>query len=715
MQPIGALGLALLGLVLAFAIVLTLRARDLPFWPWAWVAQLSAGVGFGAFADSQEALRAAHILATMFPALMLAGSFAFVHRAIPRWLLPVTATAAVFRASYRGGHLWIAPLEIAGYLVAAALLSRSHLVTTSRALPRLLSGGMVAIAAVEVWDLFAELDGGAAAVPWVAWISVGVPVAAIQYVSYLDVADRRARESREKRERAARELDRNIERFKRITENAYDVIIEADLAATILYASPSIERVLGYPPSEVLGHSMLEFVHPDEAEETKQRLGELAPGNPYVQRTGRVRHRDGFWVSLERTARAYQTEDGSNRLVLVARDVTERLEVEERLRNTQKLESLGVLAGGIAHDFSNLLTGIISNAELAAKQLQRGDVEKVHAKLEVLMDAGRRASELTSQLLAYAGKRPFTPRPLHLSDLTHESERLLRTALANQVDLRFDLANDLPAIDADPAQLRQILMNLVTNGVEACGTASGSVVVSTRRIEISEPTVGYLDDALPAGRYVALQVRDNGTGMDDETRGRIFDPFFTTKFAGRGLALAAVLGMVRAHRGNIRVESRQAVGITFTLLFPATDVEMESQPIPLPADEAGEGLILVVDDEDQVRDVAAEAQSEYGYDCLVADGGAEAVQLFEQRGRDVSLVLLDLAMPGMGGVETLQRLRALRPEVPFLIMSGFSEAQVGEQLAEARPEGFVQKPLIPAELAAAARRALGARTLESAP
>ena len=208
--------------------------------------------------------------------------------------------------------------------------------------------------------------------------------------------------------------------------------------------------------------------------------------------------------------------------------------------------------------------------------------------------------------------------------MPRESESLLRTALANQVELRFDLENDLPAIEADPGQLRQILMNLVINGVEACGTASGSVVVSTRPVEILEPTVGYLDDTLPPGRYVALEVRDDGIGMDDETRGKIFDPFFTTKFTGRGLGLAAVLGMIRAHRGSIRVESKRGVGTTFTLLFPASDVEIESLPIPPPADEPGEGLILVVDDEPQVRDVAAEGLSEYGYECLVADGGEEA-------------------------------------------------------------------------------------------
>ena len=714
MQPIGALGLGLLVMALALALVLTLRERSLPFWAWAWVAQLGAGVGFGLFGDVPEAVRAAHLLATFFPALMLAGSFAFVHAAIPPWLLPLAAAAAVFRASFPGGHIWLAPIEIIAYLVSAAVLTRSHLVTTSRVLPRLLSGGMVAIAGVEVWDLFAEFAGGATAVPWFAWLSVGIPVGAVQYVSYVDVADRRARESRDESERSARELDRNIERFKRITENAYDVIIESDLTAKVLYSSPSIERVLGYTPSEVVGRSMLEFLHPDEVEETSRRLTDLAPGNPYVQRTGHVRHRDGHWVSLERTSRAYQTEDGSTRLVIVARDVTERLEVEERLRNTRKLESLGVLAGGIAHDFNNLLTGILGNAELAEKLLERGDVEKVHSKLELLMDVGRRASELTSQLLSYAGKRPFTPRAVHLSDHARESESLLRTALANQVELRFDLENDLPAIEADPGQLRQILMNLVINGVEACGTASGSVVVSTRPVEILEPTVGYLDDTLPPGRYVALEVRDDGIGMDDETRGKIFDPFFTTKFTGRGLGLAAVLGMIRAHRGSIRVESKRGVGTTFTLLFPASDVEIESLPIPPPADEPGEGLILVVDDEPQVRDVAAEGLSEYGYECLVADGGEEAVRLFEGRGRDVSLVLLDLAMPGMGGVETLRRLRALNPEVPCLIMSGFSEAQVEEQLAEARPDGFVQKPLIPAELAATVRRAMGARTLESA-
>src|SRR5581483_9532889 len=337
------------------------------------------------------------------------------------------------------------------------------------------------------------------------------------------------------------------------------------------------------------------------------------------------------------------------------------IKFEEHLRQTQKLESLGVLAGGVAHDFNNLLTGILGNASLALDTTDPGHPN--HAALEEVVTAAERAADLTRQLLAYAGKGRFFTRNIDLSDLVRQITNLLRTSIPKTVQLRLHLADALPPMEADVSQIQQIIMNLVINGAEAIGAHPGTVLIQTAIQNVDEQYITTLAPAghpLSPGDYVCLEVHDTGCGMDDDVQARIFDPFFTTKFTGRGLGLSAVLGIVRSHKGALKVYSTPGRGSTFKLLFPVGtgNVIEAAAGAPRP-DVRGSGLILVVDDEATVRATAKLALDRHGYTVLVAENGREAVDIFGRHKGEIRLVLMDLTMPVMGGEEAVRRLKVL--------------------------------------------------------
>jgi PAS domain S-box-containing protein len=389
--------------------------------------------------------------------------------------------------------------------------------------------------------------------------------------------------------------------------------------------------------------------------------------------------------------RAYPTRDGA---AVFVRDVTERKAFQERLQKTQKLESLGLLAGGIAHDFNNLLTGIIGNASILLEDLPAGS--PMQASLEDVVSAAGRAGALTQQLLAYAGKGRFVIEPIDLSALVREISKLIKTSLPKNAMLRLELASGLPAIEGDASQIQQLVMNLVINGAEAIGEGkSGSVVVTTGRQHVDET---YLQqtlkgDEIPTGDYVKLTVSDNGCGMSEATLARIFDPFYTTKFAGRGLGLAAAMGIVRGHKGALTVYSNPGEGSSFRVLFPVTGGKpMDKRRA---ADEnglKGHGTVLVIDDEEIVLRTARSALEHYGYTVVVAENGKEGLETLLRMDKAVALVLLDMTMPVMSGEETLKRLRAVRPDLPVILSSGYNEGEATRTLPEKGLAGFIQKP-----------------------
>jgi nitrogen-specific signal transduction histidine kinase len=375
-------------------------------------------------------------------------------------------------------------------------------------------------------------------------------------------------------------------------------------------------------------------------------------------------------------------------------DITERKRLEERLRETAKLESLGVLAGGIAHDFNNLLTGVMGNASMAMQQLP--SESSVRPLIEEVLRSTERAAHLTNQMLAYSGRGRLVVQAVDVSDFTRGAVTLLASSISAKVQLQLQLPAEVPPIEADLAQLQQLILNLVINGTEAIGDGPGVVTVRTGVREFAQEQIsaGLSESGILPGRYVFLEVKDTGCGMDELTRKRIFDPFFTTKFTGRGLGLAAALGIVRSHRGAIDVESAPGRGSSFTVLFPeklrqTTTHEATSRQL---AGRVGTGTILVVDDEEAIRNLARMILEQAGYTVIVAENGDRAISLFREAAGQISAVLLDMTMPVMSGEETLKQLREIKSDIPVLMSSGFSEIEVLERFHGTAIEGFVQKP-----------------------
>jgi nitrogen-specific signal transduction histidine kinase/CheY-like chemotaxis protein len=377
-------------------------------------------------------------------------------------------------------------------------------------------------------------------------------------------------------------------------------------------------------------------------------------------------------------------------------DITDRVRAEEALRQAQKTESLGVLAGGIAHDFNNLLVAMLGQASLALAQLP--PESPARAPIEKAVKAAERGADLARQMLAYSGRGQFERRPIHLNTLIHENLHLFEVAVPKNVQLRMDLAEALPPIEGDIGQMQQVVMNLIINAAEAIGERPGTVRMITGMEDVragDDRLWRYTNKPLAPGRYVTLEVRDNGSGMDAETLSKIFDPFFTTKFTGRGLGLAAVLGIVRGHKGGLLVDSAPGHGTTFKLYFPADSAEL-IQPLPPdttpPAHAPAGGLVLVIDDEQPVREAVTDILELDGLQVITASGGAAGIALYQKRQADVRLVLLDLSMPGMGGEETFRRLRAINPDARVILSSGYSQAEATRHFVGQGLAGFIQKP-----------------------
>ena len=448
--------------------------------------------------------------------------------------------------------------------------------------------------------------------------------------------------------------------------------------------------------------SFFASVHPEDRARVRAAVASsIASGRPYgiehriVRPDGSIRH-------LAEHAEVVMDDDGrALKLQGTVQDITDRKQSEaeqealdHKIQDTQKLESLGVLAGGIAHDFNNLLTVILGNASLARMDLPAGSPVQTH--LQQIEETSRRAAELCRQMLAYSGQGKFVVQRIDLSHLIEETTPLLRLSVSKNAVLRFDLVEQLPAVLVDVTQIRQIIMNLVINASDALDDQSGIVSLSTGLMRADRQ---YLSESrlavdLPAGDYVFLEISDSGCGMSEETLARIFDPFFTTKFTGRGLGLAATLGIVRGHKGAIHVTSELGRGTTFKLLLPAAGGR------PEPVDQAttvedpwrGSGTVLIVDDEETVRTVAARMVESFGFEAVLVSDGREAVARFAEDPSRFTVVLLDLTMPVMGGDEAFRILRQLRTDVRVILMSGFNEPEAATRLEGQGLAAFIQKP-----------------------
>jgi PAS domain S-box-containing protein len=531
-----------------------------------------------------------------------------------------------------------------------------------------------------------------------------------ELVKAADDLERRVEERTQEATEAAREARQSAESLReqaQLLDLAHDGILSLDWNGTIRFWNRGAERMYGWTREEALGkiaHELLKTEFPEPLAGIEDKVATAGRWEGELVQT----HKNGSQVVVSSRWAIRRPSGGQTAGILeINSDITERRRIEEQLRHTQKLESLGVLAGGVAHDFNNLLTGILGNSSLALDNV--GPNHPNRPLLEEVMKAGERAADLTRQLLAYAGKGRFVMRTLDLSDLVREISGLVQTSLPKEAQLRLQLADNLPGIDADPGQLQQIVMNLVINGAEAIGPEGGSVLVRTGAQDVDANYISTMSSAgelLKTGRYVSLEVHDTGAGMDEATMAKIFDPFFTTKFAGRGLGLSAVLGIVRAHHGALKVYSKPGQGTTFKVLLPASSNPVAHHAQPEKRQLAGAGTVLVVDDEEIVRITAKHTLERYGYRTVLANDGVEALEAYSSQGRQIGLVLLDLTMPIMNGEETLRHLQKVNPKVKVLLSSGYNEVEAVQRFAGKGLAGFIQKPYTAAGLAEKVKEAL---------
>ncbi len=508
------------------------------------------------------------------------------------------------------------------------------------------------------------------------------------------------------REKALRDGAR---RYLSLVETAGSAILLLDTGGRILEFNREAERTYGVTRQEALGSDYVErFLAPAVREGVREQIVRVMSGEPARSYESAIRRTDGTErVLLWNATRIDDPSDRPLGLLAIGQDITERKaaeaesrRLEERIREAQRLESLGVLAGGIAHDFNNLLTGILGNVGLA--MIKTRPESPIHPLLTRIESAAQRSADLTNQLLAYSGKGRFVVQPIALNDLVAEMTHLLEAVVSKKANLQYHLAGELPAIEGDPTQIRQVVMNLITNASDAVEEAGGVVSVRTGVQQVDEAYLasGCLGDSVGEGRYVFLEVTDTGVGMDRETMGRMFDPFFTTKRKGRGLGLAAVQGIVRGHRGTLRVYSEPARGTAFKVLFPSSEKAAESTRPSFATARPwrGEGAILIVDDSETVTDVAGDTLASQGFEVVVAPGGREGVRLFQEHAARIRLVLLDLTMPDLSGSEVFRDIRRQSPDVPILLSSGYSETEIATTFAGRAIAGFIQKPYTPSAL-----------------
>jgi PAS domain S-box-containing protein len=493
---------------------------------------------------------------------------------------------------------------------------------------------------------------------------------------------------------ASLELEKSERNYRFLAESIPEIVWTAGPDGAVDYYNQHWYQFTGLTREQSEGWQWHNDLHPEDHDECIRRWKHsIATGEP-LDVECRFRRADGSYCSHIRRAVAQKDEQGR---VLkwfgTCTDIEDQKQAERALWHAAKLESIGVLAGGVAHDFNNLLTGILGNTSIALEMLSTH--HPVRNILESAMRAGRSAADLTQQLLAYAGKGRIELKPVNLSNVVKEISSLIESSIARTVTVHLDLKENLPLIEADCNQMQQIIMNLIINGAEAIGNASGKVLITTRTQFIDEGYVrsSFSPGEVKPGQYVVVEVQDTGCGMDEATIHRIFDPFFTTKFTGRGLGLAAVLGIMRSHKGGIELQSTLGQGTTFRLILPVITSTVTNGSARAKQPEApGHGTVLVVDDQATVRDVARAALSMYGFSVLTAENGLHAIEVFREHADEVKAVILDLTMPVMDGREALQHLRALRPDVKVIISSGYSEMDAVQKFSGDGLAGFLQKP-----------------------
>ncbi|MGD9353485.1 MAG: PAS domain S-box protein [Desulfobacterales bacterium] len=550
------------------------------------------------------------------------------------------------------------------------------------------------------------------------------------------------------RKQAEEALRESEERYRTLVGAIPDPVVVYDSEGRATYVNDAFVQVYGWSREELMG-GRVDFVPSDETEATKAAWRRTLEDGTVFFETKRW-NKNGDLLDIQLRTAILRDQEGKHVFsIVIHRDVTalkqaetalrkahdelevrveertlelakaneelcdkiaeskqaeqEKLALERQVQHAQKLESLGVLAGGIAHDFNNILMAILGNADLALDGLSPNSL--VHANLQEIVRASKRAAELVKQMLAYSGKGRYVIESIDSGRLIEEMARLVEASISKKAVLKYKIAENLPTFDGDVTQIRQIIMNLIINASEAIGDKSGVITLSTGAMDcdraylndINEVQRASLYEPLPEGVYTFFEVADTGCGMDAKTIEKIFDPFFTTKFTGRGLGMSAVLGIVRGHKGALKIYSEVGKGTTFKVLFPANELSDNGFAVRR-KDEAegkdwcGSGTVLVVDDEEAVCAVGKQMLEHMGFSVLAASDGHEALKVYREHTDEIVCVLLDLTMPYMDGEEAFRAMQRLHPDVTVILCSGYNEQEATQRFAGKGPAGFIQKP-----------------------
>jgi PAS domain S-box-containing protein len=508
--------------------------------------------------------------------------------------------------------------------------------------------------------------------------------------------------------RAEQALASREARFRGLIENTSDLIAIFGADRRVLYASPSYERVLGYPLPEMLGSDLFEFVHPDDRERILSAFTELVEGENGARRVVafRYRHQDGTWKHLESVAVNLLDDPNLSGVVATTRDLTEQVELEEQYRQAQKMEAVGRLAGGVAHDFNNLLTVIDANATFLLEALGPNDPRRDDA--EEIKRAAQRAASLTRQLLAFSRRQVLQPLVLDVNAVVADMDKMLRRLIGEDVELVTVLTPDLQPVLADPGQVEQVILNLTVNARDAMPDG-GKLTIETRNVDLDAPYAAAHQE-VQAGPHVMVAVSDTGVGMTAETQRRIFEPFFTTKGHGTGLGLATVYGIVNQSKGHITVCSEAGRGATFNVYLPATDEEAGQRrtgEMPVPVARAAE-TVLLVEDESAVRTISTRVLREAGYTVLAASSGPEALELVMRHPGSIDALVTDVIMPQMSGRELAEQLVRLRPGLKVLYVSGYTDDSILHHGVLEPGMFFLEKPFTPEAILRKLRQVLTA-------
>ncbi len=495
-----------------------------------------------------------------------------------------------------------------------------------------------------------------------------------------------------------------LELFMHAVRTSVDGINITDLRGNILFSNKASEMIYGYQEGELTGKhvNILNWNKSISEEIIIPSIMESGSWSGEIDQ----RKKDNTIFPASVTTSLIKNSSGKPLgMIGVVRDVSkqkeiddERRNLEEKIRHTQKLESIGALAGGLAHELNNILTGIIGYNELAMMRLEKGS--PVRELLSNAQQSAGRAADILKQLLAYSGKGMFFKRDLDISAEINKISDLIRLLLSKKIKLKTTLSSSLPKIHSDADQIRQLVLNLCSNAAESIDHDRGQVEIITKVVncDLSCLKKCFIDHTSAIGRFLMLEVRDNGSGIEPGMTNKIFDPFFSTKFIGRGLGLAAVEGIIRANNGALMLESKTGKGSSFKVFFPFADEENHQTVVGPGESRTDKKEILVIDDEHSIRQVVSLTLENSGLTALTTADGEEGLRIFQERHHTLKAVLLDFTMPGPRGDKIFHKMKNINPGVPVIILSGHSENELKQYFTEEKPCGFIQKPFRPSTL-----------------